>query len=406
MNIMFLHPNFPAQYQHLARYFAHNGNHKVMFVTKNTNGNRMQNVNVAVYKPTREVTKGIHPYVTYLEEAVLDGQAVVRAMFELRQKYQYVPDVIIGHTGWGSTLYAKDVYPDVPLIGYFEWFYRAYGSDVGYWKDEKVSDDDRLRIRTQGAHHLLNLEACDVRYCPTEWQRQQFPERYQADMQVAHEGIDTSFYHPDSQTKLVLPQLKLDLSDAEEIVTYVSRGFEPYRGFPQFMEAVRILMKRRPKCHVVLVGNLDQTFYGAPPSKDKSWRQVELEKGGFDLKRLHFTGRLDYGSYLKVLQASTVHVYLTRPFVLSWSMLESMASGVCLVASATPPVEEVVTEGVNGLLANFRSPEHIESRIEEALEDRELRERLSRAARETVMERYDLKDCLRRQVNMIYAAMK
>ena len=157
---------------------------------------------------------------------------------------------------------------------------------------------------------------------------------------------------------------------------------------------------------MVLVGNLDQTFYGAPPSKDKSWRQVELEKGGFDLKRLHFTGRLDYGSYLKVLQASTVHVYLTRPFVLSWSMLESMASGVCLVASATPPVEEVVTEGVNGLLANFRSPEHIESRIEEALEDRELRERLSRAARETVMERYDLKDCLRRQVNMIYAAMK
>ena len=405
MNILFLHPNFPAQFLYLARYFGQNPKNKVFFLTKNTNNNRLAGVNVVVYKDPRAVTPQIHPYVSPLEEAVLDGQQVYKAVNELRQKAGFVPDIIIGHTGWGSTLYMKDMYPKVPLIGYFEWYYRSHGSDVGYWDDETVAPDSELRIRTRNAHHLLNLAACDARYCPTQWQKQQFPAEYQPLMQVLHEGTDTKFCRPDRNCKLVLPQLKLDLSGAQEIVTYVSRGFESYRGFPQFMDAVRILQQRRPNCHVVLVG-ADSTFYGPPPAPNKTYKQCELEKGGLDLSRLHFTGRIDKESYLKVLQASTVHVYLTRPFILSWSMLEAMAAGVCLVASATPPVQEVVEDGVNGLLANFRSPEHIASRIEEALQDQPLRARLGKAARETVIERYALDKCLRQQVNFVYSMLK
>ena len=405
MNLLILHPNFPAQYIHIARHFADDPRHKVVFLTKETNGNQMKNVNVGLYKPARESTEGIHPYVKFLEDAVLDGQAVARAIVSLQKQINFKPDVIIGHTGWGSTLYTKDVYPDVPLIGYFEWYYHAFGSDVGYWPDDVVSDDARLRIRTMNAHHLLNLQVCDVRYCPTKWQQQQFPSEYRESMRVIHEGIDTDMFHPDPSAKVVLPDLKIDLSDAEEVVTYVSRGFEPYRGFPQFMEAVRILLKARKKLHVMVVG-VDRTCYGPPPAPNKTWKQLEEERGGYDKNRVHFTGLLPREQYRKVLQASTVHIYLTRPFVLSWSMLEAMATGCCVVASKVPPVEEVMTDGENGLLANFRSPEHIASRVIEALDDAALRKRLGQNARMTVKERYDLKDCLRDHINMIYGAMK
>ena len=362
-------------------------------------------MNVGLYQPARKLTPGVHPYVRTMEEAVLDGQATARAMVQLKEKMKFVPDVIMGHTGWGSMLYAKDIFPDVPMIGYFEWYYHAFGSDVGYWKGEKVDYDSRMRIRTLNALHLLNLSHCDVRYTPTEWQKKQFPPEFQASLQVAHEGIDTDFCCPKPGAGLVLPKLKLDLSGAEEIVTYVSRGLEPYRGFPQFMAALRILMKRRPKCHVVIVGR-DRICYGGALPEGQTWKKIELAKGGLDMSRIHFTDLLTRGEFVQVMQASAVHVYLTRPFVLSWSMLEAMSAGCCLVASATPPVEEVVEDGVNGLLVNFRSPKHIAMRIEEALENPELRARLGKAARETVLARYNLKDCLRRQMNMIYGAMK
>ena len=404
MNVLFLHPNFPAQYVHLAGFFAQSRKNKVVFITKEDNGNRINGVQVIKYESARACTEGIHQYVKPMEEAVLDGQAVCRVIHNLKQQ-GFVPDVIVAHTGWGSSLYVKDLYPKIPLIGYFEWFYTSSGADVGYWEDEVVDINDKLRIRSMNAHHLVNLDACDARYCPTQWQKSQFPKEYRDSMKVFHEGIDTKFCCPQKGTKLVLPRLNLDLSDKTEIVTYVSRGFEEYRGFPQFMEAVRILLRTRPKCHVVIVGN-DKSFYGPPPAPNKTYKEIELEKGGFDLSRVHFTGHLNRVEYLNVLQSSTVHVYLTRPFVLSWSMLEAMSAGVCLVASATPPVQEVVEDGHNGLLANFRLPEHIAFRINEALMDVDLREKLSKNARETILERYDLPKMLVEQVNFIYSQIK
>ncbi|MBQ7515150.1 MAG: glycosyltransferase [Schwartzia sp.] len=404
MNILILHPNFPGQYLNLARHFAAAGRHRVFFLTKETNGNQLRGVTVATYKTAREATPNVHPYLKPCEEAILEGQAVARGLDALKRQADFVPDVIIGHTGWGSTLYTKDVYPKVPLVGYFEWYYWPFGSDVGYWPDEQVDINSQLRIRTLNAHHLLNLEACDVRYTPTEWQKKQFPDHFQQGMHVIHEGIETKLFQPKKGAKMVLPRIKLDLSEVPEIVTYVSRGFEPYRGFPEFMDTIRILLKRRPECHVVIVG-VDRSCYGPAP-KDTTWKKIEEEKGGYDTNRVHFTGHLNRDEYLTVLQASTVHVYLTRPFVLSWSSLESMSAGCCLVGSKTPPVMEVVEDGVNGLLANFRRPEHIALRIEEALDDPELRARLGKAARETILERFDMDDCMRKQVNMIYGAMK
>ena len=405
MNFLFLHPNFPGQFLQLARYLGATGRHRVMYLSKDHNGSQLPGVETAMYKKPRKATKGVHHYLKLGEEAVLEGQAVLKGIVQLQKQANFVPDVVVGHTGWGSTLYVKDILPNVPLIGYFEWYYNAKGSDVGYFPGEEVAIDDMCRIRTTNAHHLLNLQACDVRYTPTEWQRSQFPAEYRDSMRVIHEGVETDYYRPREGVKFVLPEQNLDLSDCEELVTYLSRGFEPYRGFPQFMEAIRILLKRRPKCHVVIAGS-DRACYGPQYSEEKTWKQLEEEKGGYDTSRVHFVGHLKRDEYLMLLQASTVHVYLTRPFILSWSCLESMAAGCCLVSSATPPVQEAVEDGVNGLLANFVHPEHIAARVEEALEDPELRARLGKAARETILERFDLKDCIRKQLNMIYGAMK
>lgn len=405
MNILILHPSFPGQFVYLAEFLAASKEHNVVFLTKDLNDRAIHpNVQVAVYKVEREVSKDIHAYLRPTEEAVLEGQAVIRAAHTLKDR-GFVPDVMIGHTGWGSLMYLKDLYPDVPVIGYFEWFYHALNSDGQWWPDEKIEINDILRVRTKNAHHLLSLDACDIGYTPTQWQYEQFPKEYQPKLRVIHDGVDTEFLQPKADVKLVLDDIKLDLSAVPEIVTYVSRGFEAYRGFPQFMDSIRILLARRPNCHVVIVGN-DKVCYGAKLPADKSYQQLEEDKGGYDTSRVHFVGPRNRGDYLKILQASKAHIYLTRPFILSWSMLEAMSIGCPLVASATPPVEEVVVEGENGLLANFRSPEHIAMRVEELLENPELAQRLGKGARETILEKYELKKCLQQQVNLMFSKMK
>ena len=316
MNVLVLHPNFPGQYMYLAPFLAENPNNRVVALSKSITTVPMSGVRIVTYKPLREVARETHLYGQTMEESILDGQAVFRAVNELR--YQgFMPDVIIGHTGWGSTLFLKDLYPAVPLIGYFEWFYRSKGGDVGYWEDDKVMFEDMARIRMKNAHHLVNLNACDLGYCPTKWQKSQFPLEYQDKLEVVHEGIDTNFCKPDLVAKLILDDIKLDLSGEEEIITYVSRGFEAYRGFPQFMDALRIVMKHRPKCHAVLIG-ADKVCYGQPLAGDDSYKKRELEKGELDMSRVHFVGVRNREDYLKILQNSSVHVYLTRPFVLSW----------------------------------------------------------------------------------------
>lgn len=403
MNILVVHPNCPGQFVHLAPYLASNKQNKVVFLCK-TGDAALPGVTIVRYKTTREASQQTHAYLKPAEEAVLEGQAALRTLDGLRQQ-GFVPDIVIGHPGWGSMLYIKDLYPNVPMISYFEWYYQALHSDAQWWDDEKMDINDILRVRTKNAHHLLSLNSCDIGYCPTEWQKSRFPQEYQHKLKVVHDGINTNFLQPKKDEKLILEDLQLDLSDAREIVTYVARGFEAYRGFPQFMDAVRILTNRNPELHVVIVGT-DRTCYGAKPSEDKTYKQIEEEKGGYDASRVHFTGIRNRADYLKILQCSDAHVYLTRPFVLSWSMMEAMAVGCPLVASATPPVEEVVTDGVNGLLVNFRSPEHIALRVEEVLADKALADRIGKAARETILEKYDLKKMLQAQLNMIYLQLK
>lgn len=391
MRILFLHSNFPAQFRHLATAFAQDPNHQVVFATMRKEGS-IPGVRKALYREPRPVSLRTHRYVRDLESAVLQGQSVYR-LGQALKKQGFVPDVVYGHSGWGPTLFIKDIFPKAKLHCYFEWFYRAHGSDADFDPTDPVNADAEARIRIRNAPIMLDLASCDGGLCPTSWQQQQFPVEFHSKLKVLHDGIDTTYFCPKPGAKLVLPSIGLDLSHVDELVTYSTRGMEPYRGFPQFMEAVALIQQRRPNCHVVVVGD-DRVVYGKQLPDGKTYKQLMLEKLPLDLSRLHFTGSLPYGQYLQVLQASSAHIYLTRPFVLSWSMLEAMSTGCLVIASNTAPVTEVIQDGKNGLLVDFFSPAEIADRVDEVLSHPDRLADLRANARETICKHYDLANLL------------
>ncbi|MBD2012875.1 glycosyltransferase [Microcoleus sp. FACHB-53] len=398
MRILFLHSNFPAQFRHLAVALAQDSKHKVVFGTTRKEGT-LPGVYKAIYTPSREAHPQTHHYVRTLENAVLQGQAVYRLADQLKAQ-SFIPDVVYAHSGWGPSLFIKDIFPKAKLLCYFEWFYHAHGSDADFDPSEPLTADDEARIRIKNAPILIDLYSCDRGLAPTYWQQQQFPPEYHNKIKVHHDGVDTQFFQPQPGAKLFLPRINLDLREVPEIVTYVARGMEPYRGFPQLIETVALLQKRRPQCHVVIVGE-NRVAYGRTLPDGKTYKDVMLEKVPLDLNRVHFTGLLPYPEYLQVLQASSVHLYLTRPFVLSWSMLEALSTGCLVVASHTAPVTEMIQDGVNGLLVDFFDTQAICDRIEYALDNPTQMVSIRHQARETILERYDLAQLLPQHLQWI-----
>lgn len=396
MRVLFLHNNFPAQYRHIAQRLAAEGGHQLVFGTQAQSG-EIAGVTKAYYKPSREARPETHHYVRNLENAVLTGQAVHRMCTGLRKR-GFVPDIVLGHSGWGPTLYVKDVFPETRLLSYFEWYYHAHGTDSDFLPDSDNSADDECRIRTRNAAILLDLAQCDWGICPTLFQRDQFPKIFHNKLTVLHDGVDTDFFRPDPDARLQLANL--DFSGATEIVTYATRGMEPYRGFPQFIQAVARLQKARPGLHAVVVGH-DRVAYGRKLPDGRTYKEKLLAETELDPARLHFTGLLPYREYLKVLQASHVHVYLTVPFVLSWSLIESMATGCLIVSSDTEPVREVIRDGRQGLLVDFFDVEGLARRIAEALDNRERLAPLKAAARDVVLRNYALKDTLPKHLRLL-----
>ena len=400
MKALFVHQNCPGQFKHLAPALAADG-HEVVFIGQKDK-RTPPGVKRLEYEPHRTVTPKIHPYLVGTEAAVLNGQAVARLGFKLRSQ-GFVPDVMIGNPGWGETLFLKDVWPETPLISLCEFYYNGRGSDVGFDPEFDTGPDAILRARARSAQHLLAVEAADVAYSPTEWQKTQFPTAYHEKIRVIHDGIDTDMIKPNDAARFNLPD-GTALTAQDEVLTYVSRNLEPYRGFHVFMRALPEILKRRPDARVVIVGG-DDVSYGGRPKDGGTWREKLLTEVGPLPDRVTFTGRIPYQDYLSLLSVSSVHLYLTYPFVLSWSMLEAMASGAFVIGSATPPVEEVIDEGRNGWLVDFFDTNAIAERVADALEQRHHLEHLRAAARQTVLERYALTDCLAAQKAMIVDAV-
>ena len=404
MNFLFIHQNFPGQFLHLVRHLAEDGGNRVIFISQ-PNANRIPNVELITYETYRSPAAGTHHYIRDLEQGVIAGQRVYEIALTLRQQ-GFRPDIIIGHCGWGETLYLKDVWADVPVLGYFEFFYRSKGVDVDFDPTACLTVDDPPRVRTKNAINHLSFDSSDWGLSPTRWQRSLYPHYMQERISVIHEGVNTDLISPDDEAWLQLGNGRR-LTPRDEVVTYVARNLEPYRGFHMFMRALPEILKARPDAEVLIVGG-DGVSYGPRLASGESFRDAMLRELGdqLDLKRVHFLGVLSYEHYLNVLRISSVHVYLTYPFVLSWSFIEAMSAGCALVASSTTPVMEVIEDGVTGLLVDFFDVPGIARKVISVLEHPDRMQALRDRARHKAVTDYDLiRVTLPQQLELISAVI-
>ena len=401
MNYLFIHQNFPGQYRHVARYLADQPGNIVYFITQ-PNENSMGGIYKISYPKDQRGPVNCHAYAVEVDRAIYTGASVADVCRGLREQ-GFRPDLIVGHAGWGETLFVKDVYPDVPLLANFEFFYHPHGVDVGFDPEFTSIFSDPSRLRARNGVILMAFQAADWGHSATQWQRSLHPPEMHSRISVLHEGVDTDIVCPNGKASFKLPGTRRTLTRRDEVVTYVARNLEPYRGFHVFMRALPQLLRRRKRAQIVIVGG-DGVSYGAPPPPRSSFRDMMLQELGakLDLARVHFVGMLDYHAYVNLLQVSSVHVYLTYPFVLSWSLIEAMACGCLIVASDTPPVREVLQDGSNALTVDFFAYKRLAQRIEAALDRPEQMKALRKAARTTAVSEFDLKRLLLPRWNALF----
>jgi glycosyltransferase involved in cell wall biosynthesis len=356
MRVLFIHQNYPGQFKLLAANLSQQPGFEVTGLGDATNikaQGRTFSYPVLGYVARPRKASKAHHYLSSFETAIRRGQDVVRACQGLRAK-GYVPDLIIGHPAWGELLFIRDVFPESRVIAYFEFFYQAVGLDVGFDEEYPSTPDDRYKVRIRNSTQLHALANCDAGISPTQWQRSTYPAREQPRIRVIHEGIDLENVCPNDAAVFRFADGRT-LSRSDKVITYVSRQLEPYRGFHVFMRALPALQRKMPDAQFVIVGGDSVSYGNKAPEPYSSYREMLMAEIGkeIDLARTHFVGRLPYADYLNLVRISRLHIYLTYPFVLSWSMLEAMACGTPVMASSTPPVTEMIRDGENGYLFDF-----------------------------------------------------
>ncbi len=332
----------------------------------------------------------------------------MRWAIEQRDQRGFTPDVVVAHPSWGESLFIKQVWPQTKLGLFCEMYYQSHGQDVEF--DPEFSQPDASqgsRLFIKNTVNILHHDLVDAAISPTHWQASTYEPQMRQRITVVHDGVQTDHIRPNPDARLTLGD-GLSFTREDEVVTFVSRNLEPYRGYHIFMRALPTLLRQRPQVQVVIVGG-DGVSYGAKPPAGQSWKQIFMDEvrgqiSDADWSRVHFAGRLPYDQFLTMLQISRVHVYLTYPFVLSWSLIEAMSSACAIVASDTAPVLEAIEDGVTGRLVNFFDHQALATAIGDLLEQPDERARLGAQARVRAIERYDLNTvCLPQQLAWVQA---
>lgn len=390
MDLLFVHNNCPGQFRHMIRHFHQEGGHRLFGIGAKTCPG-MAELTLARYEVSGSPPAGVHSFAGRFEGESRRAEGVGRALGALRQAHGINPAIIVVHPGWGENLPLREAFPRARITTYCEFYYRTSGSDVGFDPEfaKPLGVLAKTRTVAKNASTLLALAQTDAGLSPTQWQKSQYPALFHDLISVVHEGIDTEVVVPTPAEPVEIAGHLL--TPADEIITYVGRNLEPYRGYHIVMRALPKIMRERPNAKVVIVG-ANGVSYGAAAPDGKSWKDIFLDevRDQIDLSRLIYAETLPYGLFLRLFRLSRVHMYLTYPFVLSWSMLEAMASECLIIGSATPPVQEVIRHGENGLLVNFHSPEELAEALVKSLENPRAQVEMRRAARQTVVRRYDL----------------
>ena len=411
MNVLFIHQNFPAQFKNLAPALVQRGHDVATLTLRNIKEPDWNGVRVVRYNVSKSSSREIHSWISDFETKVIRGEACLKAAMALHAD-GYQPDVIVAHPGWGESLFLKELWPKAKLGIYCEFYYRFEGLDIGFDPEFASSDPVMFssQIKLKNLNTNLHFDIADAGLSPTRFQASTFPARFRDRIEVIHEGVDTDALIPGPDIKLLIKTKagrSVELTRADEVVTFVNRELEPYRGYHVFMRALPELLKRRPNAKFLLVGG-NGVSYGARPDPavygERSWAQifadeVMLKIRSEDRERIFFLGKVPYQQFIGMLQLSRVHVYLTYPFALSWSLMEAMSIGCAIVGSDTAPVREVIEHDHNGRLVNFFDIPGLVNEISALLEQPGERQRLGANARAFARENYDLKRvCLPRQI--------
>ena len=405
MKILFIHQNFPGQFKYLAPALVQQGHTVVGMTMQKTDAKDWQGVQLYRYAAKRGTTPNVHPWISDFETKAIRAEACFRAALKLKAD-GFTPDVIVAHHGWGESLFLKDVWPNAKLAIYCEFYYHPHGADVGFDPEFPATDEGEVcRLRLKNLNNLLHFEVASAGISPTHWQASTFPEPFRSKITVVHDGIDTASLAPNPNVSLTLNG-NLVLTKRDEVIIFVNRNLEPYRGYHIFMRALPEILKRRPKARVMIVG-ADDVSYGARPANGQKWKDIFAKEvrpliSDADWSRVHFLGHVPYTVFIPLLQLSSVHVYLTYPFVLSWSLLEAMSVGCAIVASDTQPLHEAIKHNETGRLVDFFDVPKLVDEVCGLLDDPDNRARLGANARAFAQANYDLQTvCLPRQLEWV-----
>ena len=363
MKILLLHQNFPGQFRQLLPFLLERDHELVAICSHPRPVLNSPRLRIIRYKEPKNLNVDLSGSCKIWQEALLRAEIVGRLLLQLDSE-GWQPDCVLAHSGWGEALPVKDIWPQTSLVVWPELWLRP--EHMGFIADSKQPQRSReIQLLNLGRNTLTqaSLASASAWVLPTQHQADSFPDAFHSDrMHIIHEGIDCSIATPNPTINFEFAGVFIDRS--LPVVTFVNRNLERLRGFDTFMRALPMIQERFPSARVLIVGDNEGGYGGGHPS-GRPLKEIMLEEleNKLNLQNIHFLGRIPHSDLIRLLQCSWVHVYLSYPFILGWSLIEAMACGCCIVGSHGAPVNEVINDGVEGALVPIQDHSRLARRV-------------------------------------------